>query len=109
MKFKNEQPIEPHVKYDVDLTDAERAMLLKYGKDNISDDELVEFALVDIITKQVNRFRNKDAVDTILTFCENAALLGCPRSVDVDMWFRELNPNERADVVMKLKEIQEES
>ena len=25
---------------------------------------------------------------TILTFCENAAELGCPRDKDVDMWFR---------------------
>ena len=26
----------------------------------------------------------------ILTFCENAAELGCPRDKEVDMWFREL-------------------
>jgi hypothetical protein len=26
----------------------------------------------------------------ILTFCENAAELGCPRDKDVDIWFREM-------------------
>jgi len=29
-------------------------------------------------------------IETILTFYENAAELGCPQDKDVDMWFREL-------------------
>jgi len=29
-------------------------------------------------------------IGTILTFCENAAELGCPKDKEVDMWFREL-------------------
>jgi len=29
-------------------------------------------------------------VVAIVTFCENAAELGCPRDKEVDMWFREL-------------------
>jgi hypothetical protein len=45
--------------------------------------------------------------DTIVSFCENAAELGCPRDQDVDMWFRYLAPEERFKIMDKLIEIQE--
>jgi len=44
---------------------------------------------------------------TILTFCENAAELGCPREKEVDMWFRELSGEEMFKVGEKLLDIQE--
>jgi len=44
-------------------------------------------------------------ISTILTFCENAAELGCPRDKDVDMWFRELSHEEATKVVEKMIEI----
>jgi len=44
---------------------------------------------------------------TILTFCENLAELGCPRSAEPDMWFRELSEKEQDAVGGKLLEIQE--
>jgi len=45
--------------------------------------------------------------DTIVSFCENAAQLGCPRNKDVDMWFRELSRDERYEVMSKLICIEE--
>ena len=44
-------------------------------------------------------------VSTILNFCENAAELGCPRDKDVDMWFRELEPEAMTKVAVHLIEI----
>jgi len=46
-------------------------------------------------------------IGTILTFCENAAELGCPRDKDVDMWFRELSYEEQTAVVHKMMEIEQ--
>jgi len=37
----------------------------------------------------------------ILTFCENAAELGCPKDKEVDMWFREFCYNDN----IKIKDI----
>jgi len=46
--------------------------------------------------------------ETILSFCENLAELGCPSSVkDPDMWFRYLSPNEQVEVASKLLYIME--
>lgn len=46
-------------------------------------------------------------IGTILTFCENAAELGCPKDKDVDMWFRELSYDEQLVVTRKMFEIEE--
>lgn len=46
-------------------------------------------------------------VGTVLTFCENAAELGCPKEKSVDMWFRELSPEEQLKVADKMIEIEE--
>jgi len=46
--------------------------------------------------------------DTIVSFCENAAQLGCPRNKDVDMWFRELSREERYEVMGRLIDIEED-
>lgn len=46
-------------------------------------------------------------IGTILTFCENAAELGCPRDKDVDMWFRELSYEDQYKVAQKMIEIEE--
>ena len=45
-------------------------------------------------------------IGTILTFCENAAELGCPRDKEVDMWFRYLSYEEQCKVVDKMIEIE---
>ena len=47
--------------------------------------------------------------DTIVSFCENSAQLGCPRDKDVDMWFRELSREERHEVMEKLIDIENDS
>ena len=46
-------------------------------------------------------------IGTILTFCENAAELGCPKDKDVDMWFRELSYEEQVKVTEKMFDIEE--
>jgi hypothetical protein len=49
---------------------------------------------------------NGIVVDAVLTFCENAAELGCPRGKDVDMWFRELSKGKMREVAKKIIAIQ---
>jgi hypothetical protein len=44
-------------------------------------------------------------VSTILNFCENAAELGCPKDKGVDMWFRELEPEDMLKAADHLLEI----
>jgi hypothetical protein len=44
-------------------------------------------------------------VSTILNFCENAAELGCPKGKEVDMWFRELEPEDMLKTADHLLEI----
>lgn len=44
-------------------------------------------------------------IDCILTFCENAAELGCPRDKEVDMWMRELSYEEQRKVADKMLDI----
>ena len=47
-------------------------------------------------------------ISTILTFCENAAELGCrPRDKEVDMWFRYLPYEEQYKVAQKMFDIEE--
>ena len=46
-------------------------------------------------------------IGTILTLCENAAELGCPRDKDVDMWFRELPYEEQVEIAEKMIKIEE--
>lgn len=46
-------------------------------------------------------------IGTILTFCENAAELGCPKDKEVDMWFRELPYKEQYKVAQKMFDIEE--
>lgn len=41
----------------------------------------------------------------VLTFCENAAELGCPRDEDVDMWFRNLTYKKAYKVAEKMLDI----
>ena len=45
--------------------------------------------------------------DVILSFCENLAELGCPKSAEPDMWFRELSNEERFKIADKLIAIEE--
>lgn len=45
--------------------------------------------------------------ETILTFCENLAELGCPKDEKPDMWFRELPCEEQRKVADKMIEIEE--
>lgn len=46
---------------------------------------------------------------SVLTFCENAAELGCPKDKEVDMWFRELLYKEQVKVAEKMIEILDRS
>ena len=45
-------------------------------------------------------------ISAILTFCENAAELGCPKDKEVDMWFRELPYEEQYKVADKMIDIE---
>ena len=44
-------------------------------------------------------------IETILTFCENAAELGCPKDKEVDMWIRELPYEEQYKIAEKMLDI----
>ena len=44
-------------------------------------------------------------LDVIVSFCENAAELGCPREKEVDMWIRELEDKNAIKVMEKLFDI----
>ena len=46
-------------------------------------------------------------LDVIISFCENAAELGCPQKKEVDMWIREMPPKNAQKVMEKLLEIME--
>jgi hypothetical protein len=46
-------------------------------------------------------------IGTVLTFCENAAELGCPKDKEVDMWFRELPYEKQYKVAEKMIEIED--
>ena len=46
-------------------------------------------------------------VECVLTFCENAAELGCPKDQEVDMWFRYLSYEDAYKVAEKMLEIGE--
>ena len=74
--------------------------------------------LVDYVDEPVDMVINKRGtmktvaiedlvISTILTFCENAAELGCPRDKEVDMWFRELSYEDARKVVDKMMVIEE--
>lgn len=58
--------------------------------------------------KKINKIAIEDLIIVaVLTFCENAAELGCPRDKDVDMWFRELSYKDAYKVAEKMLEIEE--
>lgn len=58
--------------------------------------------------KKPNQVKIEDlVVETILTFCENAAELGCPREQEVGMWFRYLSYKEQFKVAEKMIKIME--
>lgn len=44
-------------------------------------------------------------LDCILSFCENAAELGCPRGKEVDMWIREMSYKKSYKLMEKLLNI----
>ena len=58
--------------------------------------------------KKTNKCIEKIIAATVLTFCENAAELGCPRKSEVDMWFRELERKEQYKVSKKIYKLMEE-
>ena len=46
-------------------------------------------------------------LDVIVSFCENAAELGCPQEKSVDMWIREMEIKKAHKVMEKLLDIME--
>lgn len=44
-------------------------------------------------------------LDVIVSFCENAAELGCPKTSEVDMWIRNLPYKKSYKVMEKLLDI----
>lgn len=46
-------------------------------------------------------------LNCIISFCENAAELGCPRDKEVDMWIREMPRKKALNVMDKLLTIME--
>lgn len=45
-------------------------------------------------------------IGTILTFCENAVKLGCPKDVPADVWFRNLPYEEQFKLADKMMDIE---
>ena len=107
MKIENERKCDDVI-FDVDMSDEEFNAMLEYGKKNITDQELVNFAVRDIVIKQVKRMEVTGKADTVERIMENAAELGCPKDVEVDMWFRELTKMEQCDIVLHMEEIVDE-
>jgi hypothetical protein len=46
-------------------------------------------------------------LDCILSFCENAAELGCPKDKEIDMWIREMSDKKARKIMDKLLNIME--
>ena len=46
-------------------------------------------------------------LNCIISFCENAAELGCPKEKEVDMWIREMDYKKAYKVMEKLLTIME--
>lgn len=107
MKLENERKCDD-VSFDVDLNPEEFETFLKYGKENITDDALVSFAMRDILIKHVERGNLLIKAKTVVDVLENAAELGCPSDKEVDMWFRELTYDEQCDVMKHAEEIRAE-
>ena len=106
MKLTNERKSNDVV-YDIDLTDEEEEYFISYGKKHITDEALIEFAIVDILKTQVEKEELLSTVNIITNVMANAAELGCPRNKDVDMWFREMTNDEKCETLKKLEKILE--
>lgn len=102
MKLTNERPC-GDIMFDVDMSDDEMKSLIAYGKENITDEALVQFAMLDILTKKMERSKLERMANAMKHVCENAAELGCPKGKEVDMWFRELSDDGRCDVISDME------
>jgi hypothetical protein len=62
MKILSERPSDDTI-MEFEMSDEEKAHLLKYGKENIDDETLINFAIVDLLKKSVNYLENADEED----------------------------------------------
>ena len=104
MKLTNERKCEDTM-FDVDMTDEEVKFLTEYGKEHISDEALIQFAMVDILTNQMEAMKTRRKADMVNDVCANAAELGCPEGKEVDMWYRELTNDEQCEIISHVEEI----
>ena len=91
--------IKKHLKFQKILKDVE------FGRRKVSELEAKEL----VVPTNQNPLPSVKTValeglmlDVILSFCENAAQLGCPKTKEVDMWIRELEPQKAIEVMEKL-------
>jgi len=59
MKILSEKPSDDII-MEVDMSDEERETLLKYGKEHVDDETLINFAMVDMLKKGVEALENAD-------------------------------------------------
>lgn len=104
MRLTNERE-STDVLFDIEMSDEEVEILTKYGKEHITDEALIQFAMVDILTEQVKRNELLERADVVNDVCANAAELGCPQDQEVDMWYRNLTKTEQCDIITHLDEI----
>lgn len=104
MKLTNERECNDVV-FDIDMSDKEIEILTKYGEEHITSEALIQFAMVDILTTQLNRKALVERAELVNDVCANAAELGCPQDQDVDMWYRELSLDEKCNVITHLDTI----
>ena len=107
MKLTNERESTDTV-FDIDMSDSEVKILTEYGREHITDEALIQFAMVDMLTKQMDRNTLVERANLVNDLLANAAQLGCPDDKDVDMWYRDLTEDERCDTIEHLDRINSE-
>lgn len=117
-KKMNKIIIEPEtenmVDIELELSDEQCSALIDYACDTITEDELMSYAIRDILEKRAIELKEesyrelKPLADIVLAVMENAAELGCPPAEEVDMWYRYLEPDEQINIIQEAKYIMEQ-
>lgn len=72
MKILNEKPSNDII-MEFEMSDEERETLLKYGRENVDDETLINFAIVDMLKNSIARLENasEEEVEALKTDLED--------------------------------------
>ena len=104
MKVLSEKPSDDTI-MEFEMSEDERKTLIAYGKEHIDEDSLIQFAITDMLKRGIEYVQLEADAELVNDVCANAAELGCPRDKEVDMWYRELSPDGRIEVIKSVKNI----